>query len=140
MKTGYTKAVAVALIITALFAAACNKGTTPTATFQAYVDAVKNKDVDGIKKTLSKKTLELFEASAKAMGKSTDDLLKTGLNEQAAPATTPETRNEKIEGETATLEVKDSKSGNWETVPFVKEDGQWKIAMDKMSAQSPGAK
>jgi hypothetical protein len=35
-------------------------------------------------------------------------------------------RNEKIEGDKATLEVKNS-FGSWETVPFVREDNRWKI-------------
>ncbi len=43
----------------------------------------------------------------------------------------PETRNEKITGDTATLEVKNDKTGKWDTLPFVKENGEWKIALDK---------
>jgi hypothetical protein len=51
-----------------------------------------------------------------------------------APANAPETRNEKIEGDKATLEIKDDKMDKWDTVPFVREDGQWKIAIfDQMA-------
>jgi len=41
-----------------------------------------------------------------------------------------EYRDEKIDGDKATLQVKDS-AGSWETVPFVREGGVWKI--DKLS-------
>jgi len=40
--------------------------------------------------------------------------------------TTVEYKDEKINGDKATLAVKNS-YGSWETVPFVKEDGVWKI-------------
>ncbi|MBA4185152.1 MAG: hypothetical protein H0X49_14270, partial [Acidobacteria bacterium] len=32
---------------------------------------------------------------------------------------------------TATVEVKDNSTGNLEKIPFVKEDGVWKVALDK---------
>jgi hypothetical protein len=44
----------------------------------------------------------------------------------------PETRNEKIEGDTATLEVKNAATNDWDKTPFVKEDGKWKLALDKL--------
>ncbi|HEX8636431.1 MAG TPA: hypothetical protein VF692_00100, partial [Pyrinomonadaceae bacterium] len=40
--------------------------------------------------------------------------------------TSVEYRNEKIEGDRATLEVKNAYS-MWEKVPFVREEGVWKI-------------
>ena len=43
-------------------------------------------------------------------------------------------RNEKIEGDTATIELKNATTNNWQTVPFVKEDGNWKLALDKYLA------
>jgi hypothetical protein len=39
---------------------------------------------------------------------------------------TVEFRNQKIEGEKASLEVKNS-FGSWETVPFIRESNEWKI-------------
>ncbi len=43
----------------------------------------------------------------------------------------PPTRNEKIDGDSATLEVQDEKSKDWEKLYFVKEDDEWKFAIDK---------
>lgn len=44
--------------------------------------------------------------------------------------TTLEFRNEKIEGDEATIEVKNS-YGIWDAVPFVREGGAWKIAKER---------
>jgi flagellar hook-associated protein FlgK len=117
-----------------LAAAACNlrAGSTPTSSFQALFEAGKKKDKDAMKKYLSKGTLEMFEGFAKAQNKSLDEMMTTGLNESASEsAKMPETRNEKINGDEATLEAKDEKTGKWQTIPFVKEDGIWKLALDK---------
>lgn len=117
-----------AMITLALTVTACNKsGSSPTATAKAFYDASKAKDVQGMKNTLSKGSLAMLEGFAKMGGKSSDDLLKQDDKKQPPSF---ESRNEKITGETATLELKDE-NGQWQTIPFVKEDGQWKIAMDK---------
>ena len=43
----------------------------------------------------------------------------------------PETRNEKIDGNTATLEIQNDQTKKWDAMYFVKEDGDWKVALDK---------
>ena len=40
-------------------------------------------------------------------------------------------RNEKIAGDTGTLEVQYDGAKEWQTMYFVKEDGDWKISIDK---------
>lgn len=128
MKTQKLTAFVVALMALALVATACGGGSSPTATAKAFFDAVKARDAAGIKSTMSKGSLETMEKFAKMQNKSLDDALKE-------PTTSPmpasfESKDEKITGDTATVDVKDEK-GNWETIPFVKEDGKWKIALDK---------
>ena len=121
------------LLVLALLAAACGKsgGATPTATAKAFYDAAKSQDVKGMKNALSKKSLEVMEAFAKMGNKSLDDTLKEPSN--MPPAF--EARNEKITGDTATLEVK-GQGDKWDTLYFVKEDGQWKIAFDQAMEKS----
>jgi hypothetical protein len=131
MKTRRTSALCGALVV--IFAvSACSllNRSTPTATFKAFFEASKKKDTAGMKKALSKGTVEMFDKLAKEQNKTTDDMLK-GLNTDAKDEKVPETRNEKITGDTATLEVKNEKTGQWDSLPFVKEDGEWKIALDK---------
>lgn len=135
MKRLKTKAFIMGVAVIALAtAAACNRwGSSPSSTFTAFYKASKNKDIDAAKKMFSKRTLELFEVQAKAQNRTVEDMLKEGLERKPMPDKMPETRNEKINGENATLEIKDDESGRWDTLTFVKEDGQWKIALDKMS-------
>src|SRR5205085_1610459 len=133
-------ATALAIAITSL---ACGWfGSSPTATLKAFYEATQKKDPEGIKKTLSKGTLEMLEGFAKTQNKTLDESLKSGLASDTNSDKMPETRNEKINGDKATLEVKNDKTSQWETVPFVKEDGSWKIAFDQMfrdALKNPGA-
>lgn len=98
---------------------------TPTDTFKAYITAVKNKDTTRMKLKLSSDSIKMHEQEAKAQNVTLDDIVKreTLFTEGQKVV---EFRNEKIEGEKATLEVKNS-FGTWETIPFVLEGGQWKI-------------
>jgi hypothetical protein len=131
MKTRRSGALCGALVV--IFAvSACSllNRSTPTATFKAFFEASQKNDVAGMKKALSKGTVDMFDKLAKEQNKSTDDMLKD-LHKDDKGEKIPETRNEKITGDTATLEVKNEKTAEWDTLPFVKENGEWKIALDK---------
>ena len=101
------------------------QAATPVETFQTYVKALKKKDLTTVKLLLSKDTIKMHEQEAKSEGVNLDDIVKrdTLLGDGQ---TTVEYRNEKIDGDKATLEFKNS-YGIWETLPFVREDGEWKI-------------
>lgn len=104
------------------------KAKTPTDTLRALNEASKNKNVETIKSHLSKGTLDLLDQSAKRQEKSVDELL---TQENGAPfQELPEVRNEQVTGETATVEVKNNVTGEFEKIPFVKENGVWKVALD----------
>jgi hypothetical protein len=102
---------------------------SPTEVMKALNEASKTKDVAGIKNSVSRGTLSLIEESAKAQNITVDEALTkdNGANFKELP----EMRNEKIEGDTATIELKNATNNDWETVPFVKEDGVWRLALDK---------
>ena len=103
----------------ALFIISCGeqKPATPTEAFQTYAKAIKKKDTTTMKLLLSKATIKMHEQEAKAQGVTVDDIVKreTLFTESQK---TVEYRNEKIDGDKATLQVKNSYS-SWETVPFV---------------------
>jgi hypothetical protein len=114
--------------LAAVFLVACSgekQAATPVETFQTYVKALKKKDLTTVKLLLSKDTIKMHEQEAKSEGVNLDDIVKrdTLLGDGQ---TTVEYRNEKIDGDKATLEFKNS-YGIWETLPFVREDGEWKI-------------
>src|ERR1700716_3053674 len=131
MNTSRTSALCGALaVIFTVSACSLLSGSTPTATFKAFYEASKKKDAAGMKKTLSKGTLDMFDKLAKEQNKTTDEMLKE-VDKDDKSEKMPETRNEKITGDTATLEVKNDKTNKWDPLPFVKENGEWKIALDK---------
>lgn len=126
MTTRRMLALALALALAALATAACNRaGSSPTATYKAAYAAVKNKDVAAFKKVMAKDTQKSMDETAKSLKKSSDEMLKEMMNEFKLPPS-DESKDEKIDGDNATLQVKDEKGG-WETVRFVKEDGEWRM-------------
>lgn len=110
-----------------------NSGPSPTEAFTAYYEAIKRKDVEGVKNVFSKGTLSMMEDRAKKTNTSVDAVMKEGLEEAGkdVPAELPKTRNEKVDGDRATLEVRNDKEDKWELLHFVREDGKWKIAFDE---------
>ncbi|MGB7201185.1 MAG: DUF2950 family protein [Pyrinomonadaceae bacterium] len=112
------------LVVTMLTACGSDAPSTPVETFKTYVKAIRAKDTKAMKVLLSDATLKMHEQEAKAQGVSIDEIIKreTLLAEGQRNV---EYRNEKIDGDKATLQVKSS--GFWQTIPFVREDGVWKI-------------
>ena len=109
---------------------------TPTDAYKAAYTARKNKDIDGLKKVLSKDILEFFTMMGDADDKnkkSLDDMLRELCDRPQAA--TAEARNEKIDGDKATIEYLDE-TGGWGSMDFVKEDGVWKLTIDKADKPS----
>lgn len=101
--------------------------STPTKTFMAFYEASKNKNVPSVMSTLSKESVDFLTAEAKKENKTLEAALTDSLKTSDVPTTAPETRNEKIDGDKATLEVKDDKGNKWDTFNFARENGEWKI-------------
>ncbi len=121
------------LISIASFAASCageSKPNTPLETLKAYTTAIKQKDTTTMKLLLSNGSIKMAEEEAKSRGVTLDEVVKREtLFDQTQR--TVEFRNEKLDGDKATIEMKDSYNA-WNTVAFVREDGAWKI--DRQSA------
>jgi hypothetical protein len=104
---------------------------TPTGAYLAAHAARKNKDIEALKKLFSKDIKEFLTMLGQADEKNKqtlDDMLREMCeNPQAATA---EARNEKINGDKATIEYLDEKGG-WSRMDFVKEDGMWKLTIEK---------
>lgn len=122
------------ILIAALAAtlAACGptRPATPVETFKTYTRAVAKKDAAAMKLLLSDATMKMHEQEAKAQGVPIDDIIRReslfAENQRAV-----EYKDEKIDGDKATLQVKDP-NRKWVTVMFVRENGDWKI--DKQSS------
>ena len=102
--------------------------TSPTAALRAYYEAGMKKDVAGAKRYLSAGSIRVLEEGAQKMGMTLDEAMKK--NADTSTATMPEFANEKISGDTATVDIK--AGGDMLTMHLVKEGGEWKLAMDKV--------
>ena len=116
------------ILIAAAFAAcssAPKKTLTPLETLKEYGDAFQKKDITTMKLLLSQESLKMHEQEAKAQNTTVDEVVRreTLFSENQKTA---EFRNQKIEDDRATIEMKDA-SGIWNTVQFIKEDGVWKL-------------
>jgi len=116
------------VFLIAVFAVSCageKKPDIPLESFKSYVNAVKQKDATTMKNLLSAESIKMHEQEAKAQNVTLDDIVQRETLFTEGQKTV-EFRDQKIEGEKATLEVKNA-FGTWETVPFVREDDEWKI-------------
>lgn len=100
--------------------------STPKATLTAFVEAVKKKDIAAIKTTLSKNALSVAQDTG---GGDADKAINEALTENkgSIPASV-EIKDEKINGDKATLQAKDA-DGKWIEAKFVKEGNSWKYDM-----------
>jgi hypothetical protein len=101
---------------------------SPTEVYKTAHIARQKKDVETLKKVFSKDVLEFFSEVGKEDKKSLDDMIREMCEKPIAGD--PQVRNEKINGDKATVEYKDE-DGSWKTMDFVKEDGAWKMTIPK---------
>ena len=117
------------VFILACLLAACSvsepKPSTPLETLQAYEQAIRKKDTTTMKILLSDATIKMHQEAAKEQGVTLDEIVQREA--LFAPGQKKrEYRNETIEGDKASIEIKNP-YGVWDKVNFVKEDGVWKI-------------
>jgi len=116
------------IVLTVLLIWGCGgeqRPATPVETLKAYQIAVRNKDTTMMKLLLSEASLKLHQEEAKARGVTLDEI----VHEQTLfPADQRffDYRNEKVEGNKATVEVKND-FGGWDMVHLVREGGAWRI-------------
>ncbi|MCY7377330.1 MAG: hypothetical protein LH472_15330 [Pyrinomonadaceae bacterium] len=126
----YSKFIILILTASLLACADEEKPSTPLTTLKAYTLAIKQKDTTTMKLLLSNGSIKMAEEEAKSRGVTLDEVVRREtLFDQTQR--TVEFRNEKIDGDKATIEMKDSYNA-WNTVPFIREEGIWKI--DKQAA------
>jgi hypothetical protein len=124
------------LLAGTILLAGCSSNPSPSVAegpgdvLRQYVAASQKADIATMKRLLSRGSLGVLEEAARGQNTDVDELLRREASVKIQNA--PETRNEKIEGETATVEIKNERTGEFDMkMPFVKENGAWKIATDK---------
>jgi hypothetical protein len=92
----------------------------------AYYEALKKKDDAALRKVYTAAAIKELEAGMKTDGqKSLVNYIEAAEPAGDAPF---EIRNEKVEGDTATAEIKGGSYAVWTKWKFVKENGEWKLA------------
>jgi hypothetical protein len=102
---------------------------------------VKAKDTEAIKAVMSTKTHALAEMQAQRTKQTLAQVYENGFTGTTFSPTLPEIRDERINGDMGALEVYSTKDSRWEDLPFIKEDGTWKLAFGDAwngSYKSPG--
>ena len=115
----------VVLVVVTVVSCGSRAAATPAETFKTYVKASQKKDAAAMRLLLSDATITMHEKEAKAQGVKLDEII-TRDSLIAEGQRTVEYRNEKVEGDKATLEYK-TFYGSWDKIVFVREDGVWKL-------------
>jgi hypothetical protein len=116
-------------------------GASPTDAYKQLYAAVKAKDIEAIKRQLTNKTIEFGAMAAQRGNTPVEKMYENGFTATTFSETLPEIRDERIKDDMGALEVWNSKENKWEDLPFMKEDGGWKLAVGDLFAntyKSPG--
>ncbi len=109
---------------------------TPTEAYIQLYTAVKGKDVESIKRSLTKKTIDFGAMAAQRNNTPIEKIYENGFTATTFSETLPELRDERIKENMGSLEVWNSRDSKWEDLPFINEDGGWKLAVGDMFAGS----
>lgn len=117
------------------------KAASPTEAYKMLYTAVKSKDTEKIKSMMSKSTIAFAEGVSAQQKKQVSEVFANGFTATTFAETLPEIRDERIKDNFGRVEVFNQKDNRWEDLPFVNEDGSWKLAVGDIFAgtfQSPG--
>jgi hypothetical protein len=123
-------------VTTSLLFVSCNGvgGGDPKTVLMAFFEALSKKDIAGAKKLATKDSESMF--SMIEMGMNMD---KGNKDMEKYDKSRMEFGETKIEGDKATVAVKDKQSGEGTNFILKKESGDWKVAFDKATMMQMGA-
>ena len=102
-----------------------NNAPTLGPVINAYYDALKKKDSAGVKKLMGQEFLRSTEEGMKNESKT--DIVAYLTEFDKLPADKMETRNEQINGNKGTIDIKGGAYPVWTKIIFVNEGGTWKV-------------
>jgi len=130
MKKIILSAAAVVLMISMI---GCKEGGDPKTVVMNFYDALGKKDFDEAKKYATnetKGTLDMLKSFAAMGSKDTKD--------EKYDKSKMIFGDPKIDGDKATVEVKNKDTNETETINLKKENGEWKVAFDKSEMMQKG--
>jgi hypothetical protein len=105
------------------------KASTPREAYRLLYEAVKAKDTEGIKQLMSNNTMTFAGFAAEQQKQSLEKMFENGLTATTFADNLPETRDIRVNGNFGAVEVFNETDNRWEDLPFVLEDGGWKLAV-----------
>jgi len=117
------------------------KAQTPSDAYRLLYAAVKAKKTEKIKQVMSNSTMTFAGFAAEQQNQSLEKMFENGLTATTFADKLPEVRDERVNGKFGAVEVFNQKDNRWEDLPFVLEDGGWKLAVGdsfKGDYKSPG--
>ncbi len=114
---------------------------TPTEAYKSLYAAVKAKDNARIQQLMSKDTMAFAGYALEQNKQPLEKFFENGLTSTTFAASLPEIRDERVNGDFGAVEVFSQRDNRWEDLPFVLEDGSWKLAVGdsfKGTYKSPG--
>jgi len=114
---------------------------TPTEAYKRLFAAVKEKNTDKIRGAMSKLSQEFAQSLSERQNKKIEEVYVNGFTASTFAPTLPEIRDERVAGCWGGVEVWNAKDQRWEDLPYVNEDGEWKLAVGEMfrgTYSSPG--
>jgi hypothetical protein len=109
--------------------------------YKKLYEAVKSKNTEAIKAQMTTKTQQFAEMVAGKNAKPIEEVFANGFTATTFAETLPPMRDERVNESFGSLEVWNAKDKRWEDLPFIAEDGTWKLAVGDLFAgsfQSPG--
>ncbi|MEO6731004.1 MAG: DUF4878 domain-containing protein [Ferruginibacter sp.] len=134
-------------LIIILYSCTTVASNSPTKTVQAFIEASREGNIAEIKKHISSSDLSMLEIGESFLAKLDSNGSKDMLGKMAKEIKEKtkdakiEVKDEKIDGDNATVNVQFVQDSINETRPFslVKEDGQWKISLLSTGMKNSGA-
>ena len=115
---------------------------SPAGAYKRLYDAVKSKNTDAIKAAMTSKTLDFAKMAGAQQNKPVEQVIENGFTATTFSPTLPEIRDQRVDGDMGAVEVYNSKDKVWEDLPFIREDGVWKLAVGELFSgkgyKSPG--
>ncbi len=103
------------------------RNKNPKEVIKTLFSALGNDDTETVKGTLSNRTIELIKTASNYQSTTFEEVLKMFRTQYSD---LPKTRNQKINGDIAFIDVKNINTGEFEVFVFIKEDNFWKLAID----------
>jgi hypothetical protein len=102
---------------------------TPTDAYKSLYAAVKAKDNARIQQLMSKNTIGFAGFAIEQNKQPLEKFFENGLTATTFAPSLPEIRDERVKDNFGAVEVFSQKDNRWEDLPFVLEDGIWKLAV-----------